>query len=615
MFSPVMIFRALASLAVASLIWTLAVWASGGFTLHLAGIRVASTTPWRPLIVFLASATALVVFCGPRAVAAGARNAGARIHATHAVWAIAVAVALAGVRWGTWTASGPDPYAYVSQAAMWREGMWTVPVPIAAEAPWPVPVETFTPFGYRAAPDRSAALVPMTTPGLPLAMAGVQAALGHWAAFLITPISAAAVILLTFQIGVRLGSDQGQTRVRPWSDPGLTPALLLASSPVLLFMVMWPMTDIPAAACSALVIYLLLSRSTASALVAGLAAGAGMLLRPTFVLIAVGAVVWLLAQRAGPKGPAYVRTSAFVLGSLPGLALLFWVNDRWFGSPLMFGYGSPGQLLSVARIGDNLARYSGWLLETSPLALAGLAALLVMWFRPGLAGVDRRSVSLLVIVTVAACLPYLLYEPFDQWWYLRFLLPAWPAMFVGAGLLANAVRTKGRAAAAAVLMVVLSAGAAGIVISERRGVFQFNERRYATIARIVAGITDPSAVILTVQHSGTIRYYAGRQTLRWDLLDPAWLDRAVTWLTERGRHPYLLIEDWEEPQFETRFGGSNRLGRLSYSPMMAWQSRRADGWIFLFDPLNRDAATITPGPDVELAEPFTAPPAAAPWPR
>jgi hypothetical protein len=34
-------------------------------------------------------------------------------------------------------------------------------------------------------------------------------------------------------------------------------------------------------------------------------------------------------------------------------------------------------------------------------------------------------------------------------------------------------------------------------------------------------------VILSVQHSGSLRIYADRLTLRFDALDPLWLDRTV----------------------------------------------------------------------------------------
>ena len=98
--------------------------------------------------------------------------------------------------------------------------------------------------------------------------------------------------------------------------------------------------------------------------------------------------------------------------------------------------------------------------------------------------------------------------------------------------------------------------------ASRLRVFPDNEgeRRYATVAQLVQQATEPSSIILASIHAGPVRYYAGRDTMRFDLLNEEWLDRAVAWLTAQGRHPYILIEDWERPIFEKRFAASNSLG-------------------------------------------------------
>jgi hypothetical protein len=57
-----------------------------------------------------------------------------------------------------------------------------------------------------------------------------------------------------------------------------------------------------------------------------------------------------------------------------------------------------------------------------------------------------------------------------------------------------------------------------------------------------------------MQHSGSVRFYSGRATLRYDLLDAAWLDRAIDHLESLGFRTYALLEDWEEEVFRERFG-------------------------------------------------------------
>ncbi len=47
------------------------------------------------------------------------------------------ALPMAGIARNSWTAGGADQYAYVSQADLWLNGDLTVPIPLAATAPWP----------------------------------------------------------------------------------------------------------------------------------------------------------------------------------------------------------------------------------------------------------------------------------------------------------------------------------------------------------------------------------------------------------------------------------------------------------------------------------------------
>ena len=69
-----------------------------------------------------------------------------------------------------------------------------------------------------------------------------------------------------------------------------------------------------------------------------------------------------------------------------------------------------------------------------------------------------------------------------------------------------------------------------------------------------------NAVLITVWQSGSMRFHAGREIVMWDSLDPAWLDRAITWLRSQGLQPYLLFERREEPEFRARFRGESEVG-------------------------------------------------------
>ena len=57
-----------------------------------------------------------------------------------------------------------------------------------------------------------------------------------------------------------------------------------------------------------------------------------------------------------------------------------------------------------------------------------------------------------------------------------------------------------------------------------------------------------------MQHSGSLRLYADRLTLRYDALDPLWLDRVVAYLQSIGRRPYYVLDGAEVDYVETLEG-------------------------------------------------------------
>src|SRR5262249_26383346 len=145
---------------------------------------------------------------------------------------------------------------------------------------------------------------------------------------------------------------------------------------------------------------------------------------------------------------------------------------------------------------------------------------------------------------------YCTYLVFDAWWYLRFLLPIWPFMMIGVATIAEVGFVSRRriigVSAAAVLVVI---GGYGVYVARDRFTFDQwrGEARYVTVARMVRTATDRNSVIVSMQQSGSVRYYGGRMTLRYDWLNERWLDRARDWLIAHGAHPYALLDEWEVP--------------------------------------------------------------------
>ena len=572
------------------MVWSGVVWLSGGARIELAGVPLASTDPIRPLFAAALLAAIYTFTAGRQGVREDAALARRLATPSRLATVLAAAIGVIAIAQSSCTASGADAYAYVTQADLMLAGRLTVPVPIANEVPWPRPLSTFVPFGYAAVAGESA-IASAVGPGLPLLMALFKAIGGHVALFLVVPITAALLVWSTFAVGRALGS----------SSLGLGAAWLTATSPAFLTMVKEPMSDVPAAAFWALATWKALEASRWSTVVSGVAAAIAILIRPNLAPLAVVLGAWMLWPRADQSVRDRVRSLiAFSVPIVLACLTIAWMNQRLFGSPLASGYGATEQLFSTANVLTNIRRYGGWLAQTqTPLVFAGLIALIVpasrLWPVPG----TWRGALLLSSIAIVVFAIYAFYMPFDAWWFLRLLLPAWTALCIGtAVLIAAASRLAGTRARDVQVVALIALGLYTAFLAKRLQVFPDNEgeRRYATVAELVRQATDPSSIILASIHTGPIRYYAGRDTMRFDLLDEAWLDRAVGWLTAQGRHPYFLIEDWERPIFERRFAAMNSLGRLALSPVLAYRAYGIPGTVYLFDPADPSANTLEPAP-------------------
>ena len=569
-------------------LWTLVTWLVGGFTIGLWGITIRANDPFRPLAF---TAVAVAIYLATR----GPLNL--RRLVTPIALVIALCPAIVGIARNSWTASGADQYAYVSQADLWLERDLTVPVPLAATAPWPDAVWSFAPHGFRPA-TTGAAIVPVTAPGLPLMMAGAKAIAGHCAMFLVTPLCGALLVWIMFSIGRRMESDV----------LGLAAAWFTATSPAVLAMLVSPMSDVPAAALWALAIFFTIGQTRGSALGAGLAASGAILIRPNLAPLAALLAAWRWWTADNPE---HRKDAALIaIATVPGCLIVAWTNNALYGSPLASGYGSLSSLFSMANVGTNLARYGTWLVESqTPLAVLGVAALLpftLVW--PGRR--QRQAALLLGATLVVVWALYLAYMPYEAWWFLRFMLPSWPAICLGmAVVIVRLGRTHSVALRLAAFGVALAVGAYTIRFAVNNGAFPSGEgdHRYVSIAKIVEQATEPTAVIFTGQHSGPTRYYAGRTIVRYELVDPAWLDRAVQWLTAAGRRPYFLLEEYEVLDWEKRFAAANTLGRLTLAPIAEYRAPGVPGAIYLFDPARPDGGALITTPPPEARATCVAP--------
>jgi hypothetical protein len=342
---------------------------------------------------------------------------------------LAAIVTTTGLIWSTRVAAGSDAYGYVSQADLWLRGSLHIDQRFGASVPWPLARWTFTPLGYRPEPD-GYRIVPQYSPGLPLLMAGFKAIAGQCAMFWVVPICGGVLVFATYLIGRRIG--------RP--VVGLAAAWIVATSPTQLFMLMAPMSDVPAAAAWAVSIAAALGETPLAAGTAGVAAAIAILIRPNIAPLAAVIALWLAWRDVGTRRTAVARRAPwFVVPAAAGAIAVGVINARLYGSPLTSGYDMTDAYL-LSYVLPNLRRYLGWLLSAeSPFALIGFAALAVPAARLWPSRASRHALPLFAGIAAVIWISYLLYVPWDAWWYLRFLLPAWPVMALGTAAAAAAV--------------------------------------------------------------------------------------------------------------------------------------------------------------------------------
>ena len=235
--------------------------------------------------------------------------------------------------------------------------------------PWPDAEYSFTPTAYRLGAERGF-IVPVYPSGLPMVMALFHRVTGERiAAFYAVPFLGALTIWVTGRLGAVLHGPL----------TGVVAALLLATSPIFLYQLVQPVSDVPAAAWWTLSLFLLTRAQRAGALGAGVAASMAVLTRPNLapllMVICGYLVVVMFNQEAATRYARIRQLALFVAGTLPGCLVVAFLNQHLHGSPFQTGYGNLEGLYSWSYVFPNLDRYPRWLTETqTPLIFLGIFA-------------------------------------------------------------------------------------------------------------------------------------------------------------------------------------------------------------------------------------------------
>ncbi len=365
------------------------------------------------------------------------------------------------------------------------------------------------------------------------------------------------LIWTTYRFGVLCGDGVA----------GAWAAVFVALSPTFLYQLVQPMSDVPCAACWLAALLAASRRSTRSAVVAGALSSLAVLIRPNLapLTVIVALLVWTSGNHARSR-----RALGFVAAVVPGLVILGWIQAVRYGSALASGYGTASDVFALEHVLPNLARYPRWMTE-SHTPFIWLALLAPIWIARRASDKRLAWAALALAAAVwSAYLPYLFFQP-NEWFYTRFLLPAIPIMifFAAASVLAGVRALPAAWRLPAVLAVSLLVGVSSLRYAERNRVFDIRnqERKYPLAGEFVRDRGPANAFVLAAQHSGSIRYYANRPTLRWDLISPTRLDQALATFRAQGYEPLLVVDVGEYEKFRERFTATGQQAVQQLTPL------------------------------------------------
>lgn len=290
-------------------------------------------------------------------------------------------------------------------------------------------------------------------------------------------------------------------------------ALILGLSPLYLFMSIQAMSDAPSLTwCIAAIYFAWRSRRQGAwAIAAGLSVAVAVFVRPSNFLVILPVALSL--------GLDWRRWLGLGIGGAPGVVLLAFVNQELYGKIFASGYGAVTGGFALVNAPPALANYAQWLPVLLTPAL--LVVLALPWF-------TRRESARFVIVCAAWVAVFFgfyafYYHTHETWWYLRFVLPAFPALvlLIIVTLRGIAARWTAKVRWTTGLMTTAMIAAWAMTWSHKLNALDSGrgERVYPDAAKWAVAHLPPNAVVMAMQASGALLFYTDLTLVRWDQYD------------------------------------------------------------------------------------------------
>lgn len=370
--------------------------------------------------------------------------------------------------------------------------------------------------------------------GLPLIFATAGAVLGMERA---VPLVIAGQLVLGVIFTLLLARAVGLRGGWDWFAAGI-----IGLSPVYLHQGLQPQSDSPALVwCTAAVWLAWMSRERIwLALLAGLATGLAVLIRPSNVLLILPLLIILFG--------AWRQLGLWILGGIPAAAWLGWYNHELYGSALLTGYGvSVESGFAWRYVPLTLRSYVLWLpLMFTPLVLLALTG---PWLREP---APRIRLALAVWSGVFVVFYAFYWCTWDNWYNMRFVLPAAPAMVILALFATRALASRFRfplfqaPGVLATMLLLIVLGLQLIADSRLRKVVYWMQNNSVNAAgpRWLTQHVPKNSVILARHATNSLLYYTDFTFVRSDH-ELAKSPDFYRDLARAGRPVYALNYWWE----------------------------------------------------------------------
>jgi hypothetical protein len=417
-----------------------------------------------------------------------------------------------------------------------------------------LPYMAYVPLGFL--PLNEAQMYPTYPMGLPLVILGSSAVFGWdlgpnvamW-------VLSMACILAMYYFCIEGGLGR---------ELSMLGSLFLGSSPLFLFMSLQAMSDVPATFCAVISITSALKAAKHNrwSILSGFACFLGYVIRPTGLLMLLPVALLLPRRRK-----VYL---SFLLGGLPWILWSVTMNRLLYGHIFTTGYGDVGSLFKFRYLWPTLCSYSKWIpIELTPLIFLALGF-------PIFSRVQPLMFRLAIVAWISLLLGFYSFYQYthETWWYLRFVLPAYPALIFCMLVILKAMISKWQHLRYGAWCLLLAFTVAwNYRASSKLAALDSgrDERIYASTCKYINSNLPRNAVYLCMQESGALTYYTKNQIIRWDRIAADNFPSIVNACQMSSQPIYMVLFSFEENEALTKFPGAHWQSVANFNQSHIWR--------------------------------------------